>query len=254
MRASEIQDELDELRKSNNRLRRFVHLASHQLQAPARTAGNFAGLLAKRYEGELDEKAIDWIDCIVDCSRSMQQLVKGLVRYSEIGSQRPVFQRVDVDAIIAKVLAGRKEELDRHPFTVEVTALPVCFSDPNALVSVFESLVDNAIKFSRDCTGSLVISGSVENENAIYEVSDQGIGIDPEHHEQVFTLFGKLHSKSDFGGEGISLATCRALLEHQRGRIELESAVGSGSKFRLTLPNQPRDDGETNNDSNNSVA
>ncbi len=234
----QLNQRIRDLEESNQQLRRFAHLASHQLQAPARNIGNFAGLLSKRYAGELDEKADDWLDRIVRSTHLMQATVKNLVRYCEVGSRATSRETIVGNQVLDNLLASLQPIIDQSEIAVSCEPLPEFKSDPDAFAFVLENLISNALKFTRGHGNQVRISAEHHNKGWIFCVADDGIGIAPQHHEEIFQPFVCLHPPSEFEGTGINLATCRAMLRQQGGKIWVESQPGLGSSFYFLIPEE----------------
>jgi len=225
-----------ELERSNADLEQFARVASHDLQAPLAIVADHVKLLERSYRGKLDAEAQETVACALEGVRRMQELIRDILAYSRVGSRGGAFEAVDcaeiADRAIVNLEAARAQtgaEITRDP-------LPVVRGDAPQLVQVFQNLLDNALKFRGDDPPRVHIGATREGSFWVLSVRDNGIGIPPGAHERVFAMFERLHGASEYPGTGIGLALCRKIVERHGGRIWVESGVGKGTTFFLTLP------------------
>jgi light-regulated signal transduction histidine kinase (bacteriophytochrome) len=231
-----LQQTAAELARSNADLQQFAYIASHDLQEPLRMVSSYTQLLARRYAGRLDEDADEFIHYAVDGARRMQALINALLVYARVGSRPLEPHAVDTNAIVDEVIVDLGEAIAESRARIVRDDLPRVASDAVLLHQVFQNLVGNAIKFRG--TQPPVVHISVEQvaSEHVFSVSDEGIGIEPQHLERIFTIFHRLHSQQEYAGTGIGLAVCRKVIERLGGRIWAESEPGAGTTFRFTLP------------------
>jgi light-regulated signal transduction histidine kinase (bacteriophytochrome) len=195
----------------------------------------FANMLAKRYKGKLDEKADEFISYITEGVRDMQMLIKDVLEYSKVGSGKK-FKKVDTSLCLAKAISNLKAEIDEKEAVIKHDdVFPTVMGDSVQLTSVFQNLIENAIKFSKE-TPVINICVREKNQEYVFSVQDNGIGIDAEYIDKVFNVFQRLHSRNEYSGTGIGLAICKKIFECHGGRIWVESEIGKGSTFYFTLP------------------
>jgi light-regulated signal transduction histidine kinase (bacteriophytochrome) len=224
-----------ELARSNQELERFAYVASHDLQEPLRTMGGYAALLAERYGGR-EREADDFIGFIVDASDRLRELIRGLLAYSRVSTEHPSRDRLDPEPLVRDVVADlRAAAAERHA-TIAIGTLPPVTGSPGQLRQLFLNLITNAIKFTGDRAPAVRIAAERVGEEVVFEIADNGIGIDVVDGERIFDIFQRLHSRTEYPGTGIGLAICRRVVEQHGGRIWVESAPGHGATFKFTLP------------------
>jgi signal transduction histidine kinase len=232
-----LETQAHELNRSNAELEQFAYVASHDLQEPLRKVASFCQALERRYHGQLDERADQYIDFAVDGAKRMQVLINDLLAFSRVGRSGRQLEPVDLNEILAQAklsLAGSLEE-NRAIVSVE-QALPVVRGDPTLLLSLFQNLIGNAIKFRGSEPPVVRLAVRADDEEWEISCSDNGIGIDPEYSARIFVVFQRLHTKEAYPGTGIGLAMCRKIVEYHGGRMWLDSDRAHGAEFRLTLP------------------
>jgi light-regulated signal transduction histidine kinase (bacteriophytochrome) len=222
--------------RSNEELAQFAYVASHDLQEPLRKIASFCKLLGEHCRGRLDADADRYIDFAIDGSRRMQTLITDLLALSQVDSRaRP---SVVCDTCVACDAAIERLEvaIEESGATVTRGVLPSLEADVNQVTQLFQNLIGNAIKFCGDRHPEVRITATRRGGDWEFVVRDDGIGIAPEFHEQIFGVFRRLHGREEFPGNGIGLAICKKIVERSGGRIWVDSVPGRGSKFRFTLP------------------
>lgn len=197
---------------------------------------SYTRLLARRYQGQLDEDANEFIGYAVDGVNRMQELINDLLAYSRAGSRRREPADVSMDEVLARVLQGLGPAIEEAGAIVVSEPLPEVHGDSGQLAQLLQNLVANAIKFRGDKAPRVEISARREGDEWVFSVSDNGIGIAPEFSERIFVIFQRLHSRAEYPGTGIGLSICRKIVERHGGRIWVGSEPGEGTTFRFTLP------------------
>ncbi|HYE62611.1 MAG TPA: PAS domain S-box protein [Phycisphaerales bacterium] len=232
-----LQERAEELARSNAELERFAYVASHDLQEPLRMVTSFTQLLGQRYKGKLDRDADEFIGFAVEGAVRMQQLIEDLLAFSRVSSRPRVLSRVHAAAALARAQANLRMAIETSGATVRTNELPEVTADESQLALVFQNLIGNAIKFRAKDTPPIVeVKAAREDGKWRFEVSDNGIGIDPKYREKIFTMFQRLHPRSVYPGNGIGLAICKRILERHNGKIWVESQPGAGTTFYFTIP------------------
>jgi PAS domain S-box-containing protein len=225
-----------ELAASNAELERFAYIASHDLQEPLRMVSSFLQLLQKKYKGQLDEKADQYIHYAVDGAERMKALIMDLLEYSRAGNAKETFGQAEMETILKEVgdIFGEKIAVARA--SVEVGPLPVVWGDKVQLLQLFQNLLSNALKYhTADRPPVIRIHAKEEPGCWLFSVEDNGIGIDPQFFDKIFIIFQRLHNKTDYSGTGIGLAICKKIVERHGGKIWVESSPDQGSKFYFTI-------------------
>jgi signal transduction histidine kinase len=226
-----------ELQRSNSDLEQFAYVASHDLQEPLRKVSSFCELLAKRYAGQLDERADQYINFAVDGARRMSVLINDLLSFSRVGrSTADEWRSVQCDVLLAQAVRNLDEVVTQTGARITHDPLPAVYGEASLLTTVFQNLVGNGIKFRGEQPPQIHIGVQRDGEIWTFRCSDNGIGIDPAYAEKIFTIFQRLHSKDAYPGTGIGLALARKIIDYHRGRIWLEPDTKSGSTFCFTLP------------------
>lgn len=231
-----LEERAVELERSNKELEHFAYIASHDLQEPLRKVRNYTELLAKRYEGQLDEKADKFIHYAVDGATRMQGLINDLLTYSRVGTQGKELIPTDSAKILALVLDNLQISIEKSGGKVTHDPLPTVLADTSQLGQLFQNLVSNAIKFHGEESPRVHISAKQKGDRWLFSVRDNGIGIESKYNERIFILFQRLHGRGDYPGTGIGLAVCKKIVERHKGEMWIDSALGKGTTFYFTLP------------------
>jgi signal transduction histidine kinase len=233
---SRLEERSHDLQRSNSELEQFAYVASHDLQEPLRKVASFCQLLQRRYGGQLDEKADQYIEYAVDGAKRMQMLINDLLAFSRVG--RVEQERVPVPAadLLAQAQANLATAIRRSRAEITAGELPTVLAEPTLLTAVFQNLLSNAIKFRGERAPRVAVTAQRDGDFWLFAVADNGIGIAGEYAERIFVIFQRLHDKSTYPGTGIGLAMTRKIIEYHGGRIWLDPAAASGARFCFTLP------------------
>jgi signal transduction histidine kinase len=226
----------EELARSNRDLEQFAYVASHDLQEPLRMVATYTQLLAERYQGKLDENADKYIHYAVEGALRMQTLVKDLLAFSRVGRKQETPREMDCTLVVRNVMANLQSLIQETGARISYEGLPVLVADPSELLQLFQNLIGNAIKFRRAERPEIRITAEKKKKEWLFSVEDNGIGIAPQHVEDVFVIFKRLHTRDEYPGSGIGLAICKKIVEHNQGQIWVESQPGQGSRFYFTWP------------------
>ena len=225
-----------ELERSNSELEQFAYIASHDLQEPLRKVASFTQLLQRRYQGQLDSRADQYIEFAVDGAKRMQALINDLLSYSRVGRSSREPALVSSDAAFGQARANLATQLEESGATIESGHLPLVLAEMPLLTAVFQNLLSNALKFRGEQPPRIVIKVSPDGPFWLFSFADNGIGIEPDYADRVFVIFQRLHERSAYPGTGIGLAMTRKIIEYFGGRIWLDEAFTGGARFLFTLP------------------
>ncbi len=225
------------LKDKNKELEQFAYIASHDLQEPLRMVTGFLSQLDKKYSPQLDEKAQQYIFLAVDGAKRMRQIIVDLLEFSRAGKSEESRVEIDLNHLVDDVVALQKNIIDEKNAVVRKKDLPVVKGYKSMLLQVFQNLINNALKYSKpDQPPEITISCESLNGSWNISISDNGIGIEEKYFEQIFKIFNRLHPKDVYEGTGLGLAIVKKVIEPLGGSIWVESEIGIGSTFFITLP------------------
>jgi two-component system CheB/CheR fusion protein len=225
----------NELISSNEELERFAYVASHDLQEPLRMVSSFLQLLQKKYAGQLDQTATQYIDFAVDGAERMKRLILDLLEYSRVGTNKDVLTEINLGDIVNQVLKNYDTKITERDAVIRTQLLPTIMANRMQITQLMQNLVGNALKYNTSFVPEIEIGCEEKLDHWQFYVSDNGIGIDKKFFEKVFIIFQRLHNKKQFSGTGIGLAICRKIVERHGGNIWIESTPGNGSTFFFTI-------------------
>jgi len=236
----ELEATIQKLRRSNEQLQEFIHIASHDLREPSRKVFSFGQLLVKSLKGRLSDDEQENLNFMIDGANRMQQTVKSLLVYTKVTMEEIAFEEVDLNKMIEKLKAL---ELSTN---LEVTEgrilvpepLPAIKGDSTQIRHLLQNLISNALKYHRKgVLPEVTIRAHRQYDGmARIEVEDNGIGIKEESYSHIFAMFRRLHPKEVYDGTGVGLAICKRIVERHKGQIGVRSTYGVGSTFWFTLP------------------
>ena len=231
-----LEQRAEELARSNADLEQFAYVASHDLQEPLRSVVGFTSLLSRRYKGQIDENADRFIERAITAASRMQVLINDLLSYSRVGRNYERPEMVNTNALLDQELSGLHAAIEESSASITHDPLPSIAADSSLLGQVFRNLVGNAIKFRGEAPPAIHVSVAEQGGEWKFAVEDNGIGIDPQFAERIFTIFQRLHTREEYPGTGIGLSICKKAIERLGGRIWVESQLGKGSTFYFTIP------------------
>ena len=227
-----------ELARSNEDLRHFAYVASHDLQEPLRVVTGYLQLLERRYKDKLDADADKYIKFAVEGAAYMEQLINDLLAYSRVSSAPQPFRRTDMQAVLGKVLAILQHAIKESGAAITSEPLPTVTADETQMTQLLQNLIVNAMKFRSERRPEIHVSARREGGRWTFAVRDNGIGIDRQYWDQIFVIFQRLHTREKYKGTGIGLAICKKIVERHGGRIWVDSTPGEGSTFYFTIQGQ----------------
>jgi signal transduction histidine kinase len=233
----QLEQQAEELTRSNRDLEQFAYVASHDLQEPLRKVASFCQLLQRRYSGQLDERADQYIAFAVDGAQRMQRLINDLLAFSRIGRITNGFSDVDLDRILADAAAQLSWRCEQVDGTITWSDLPTVHGEEPLLSALFTNLISNSLKFRHpDRPPRVHIQAERVGDEWHISCADNGIGIEPEYAEKIFVIFQRLHPKNEYPGTGIGLSIAKKIIEYHGGRIWLDTEAREGTVIRIALP------------------
>ncbi len=241
-RTAIAESKVTELANSNEALERFAYVASHDLREPLRTISGFADLIKMDLEEGNHEELINYSNYIIDGVTRMDHLTNDLLVYSRLGRKKLDHQLVDLDLLIKEVISSFSDTTNTSKANIEVISpLPTIICSPGQMTQLFTNLIENGIKFNRN-SPEIKINVFEKEEEWIFSIKDNGIGIRQKYAGKVFEIFQRLHSKKEYSGTGVGLAICKRVVLNHKGDIWFESEEGNGSTFYFSIPKKSKED------------
>jgi PAS domain S-box-containing protein len=237
---AELQRQKADLARSNAELQQFAYVASHDLQEPLRMVTSYLELLERRYKGQLDPKADQFINYAVDGAVRMQTLINALLSYSRIGTTAPSTELIDCAGVLQDVLINLQVTIAKNSAVITHDPLPKVHGDRTQLIQLLQNLIGNGIKFRREDTPHIHIGAKRLADKWLFSIHDNGIGIEEQYNDRIFIIFQRLHSRAEHPGTGIGLSICKKIVERHGGNLWVESQPAQGSTFYFTLPLIPK--------------
>lgn len=234
-----LKETIEELKRSNEELQQFAYITSHDLQEPLRTIASFTQLIERRYKGQMDADADEFIDFIVDAATRMKEMIQGLLDYSRVGTRGGEFDFVNTEEVLTTVLSNLHAAISENKAEITHDELPTVIADKTQLIQLFQNLVSNAIKFKKpDVPPKIHISARKDewNKEYVFSISDNGIGLELQYKDKIFEVFKRLHAMDEYKGAGIGLAISKRIIERHGGQIWVDSEPRVGSTFYFTFP------------------
>jgi light-regulated signal transduction histidine kinase (bacteriophytochrome) len=236
----ELASRTNELAHLRTEFEHFATIVSHDLRSPLLSMTGCIELLSEQLRTTLDADGKELMGFVSAGANRLNEMIKGLLEFSRTGARPLEMVECPLDDVLAQVIAGFAPAIRQADGRITHDPLPVVWADCNLMSELFRHLIDNAIKF-RGQSPLIVHIGLQDGPDArTISVTDNGIGVPPEHAERIFRVFQRLHGESSpYTGVGMGLAVCRKIVERHGGRIWVEPAAGEGSTLRFTLPKQP---------------
>jgi light-regulated signal transduction histidine kinase (bacteriophytochrome) len=246
--AEEVGQANDQLRRINQELEEFTYVVSHDLKEPLRTLEAFSNFLAQDYGAVLGTEGHEYIAHLIQASRRLGALIDDLLTLSRAGRVLNAPRPFSAENVLDVALGDLRDLIHRKQALVRALGpLPKLSGDPERVIQLLSNLISNGLKYNKGPAPEVLI-GSEEGEEEGEEkgqgkrpfvtlfVRDNGVGIDPSYHAQIFRIFRRLHRRDEVEGTGAGLAICKKIVEAHGGRIWVESQVGQGATFFFTLP------------------
>jgi len=231
----ELKDSVNNLKKSNEELESFAHIATHDLREPLRMVSTYVRLISQRYSDKLDADADEFIYYAVNGAENMQRMIDDFWAYTLIRGRERAMTETDLEDVLNISLMNIKSMIDDSGARITHDPLPTIKSDGMQFTHLFQNLISNAIKFCGEDSPIIHISSEDKDDEWIFSVKDNGIGIEKEYQEKIFKIFTRLHSKKEYPGTGIGLSISKSIIDNHGGRIWVESEPGKGSIFFFSI-------------------
>lgn len=232
----ELISRTEQLAESNVELERFAYVASHDLQEPLRMVSSFLQLLKKKYDSNIDETGQSYIDFAVNGAERMKSLIKDLLEYSRLDSKPLEPTETDMAQVVQEVIYTLEDRIRQCNATVDVGPLPIIMAHRTQMFQLMQNLVSNGLKYNKSENPVVRINALDQSDHWLFEVQDNGIGIEEKYFNKIFVIFQRLHQPGQYSGTGIGLSVCKKIVERAGGEIWVKSMPGSGSTFYFTIP------------------
>jgi PAS domain S-box-containing protein len=227
----------NELSRSNQELQQFAFVASHDLQEPVRKMLFYTDYLMNNYEGATDTRTILYLKSIHSSSQRMRTLIQDVLAFSLINRTEMKFSRIDMDKLLSEALQDLEMMIIEKKALINISKLPEVYGDERMIRQLFENIIGNALKYSRQHPSPVIdVRGRLDGHAVELSFSDNGIGFDEQYLGQMFSLFQRLHNRETYEGTGLGLAICRKITDLHGGRIWAEGQHEKGATFFVSLP------------------
>ena len=232
----ELNENIENLARSNKELQQFAYITSHDLREPLRMITSFLQLLERRYNYQLDQDAKEFIGYAVDGAKRLDNMINDLLLYSKITRKEIKHSPLNIEKVLDKALVNLKVSIDETHTIITYDHLPEIIGDEDLMIQLFQNLIQNSIKYRSQETPKICISARQEKNRILFKIKDNGIGISKDHLERIFTIFQRLHTNEQYEGTGIGLAIAQKIVQQHGGKIWAESELGKGTAFYFTIP------------------
>jgi light-regulated signal transduction histidine kinase (bacteriophytochrome) len=239
------------LQKSNSELSQFAYITSHDLQEPARKISTFVEILTRSLGENVDHRSKTYLTKIERSASRMLSLIRDVLSFSRLDKETKRFSAVDLNSVLDAVKSDFELLIEEKQCIIESNILPIIEAIPIQMSQLFGNLISNALKFvSTTTTPKITISADFLSQAEFdihpeltqgiphYKISfkDNGIGFNQSNADQIFNIFQRLHSRTEYEGTGIGLAMCKKIAENHKGNIHAISSPGNGATFVVVLP------------------
>jgi light-regulated signal transduction histidine kinase (bacteriophytochrome) len=236
-----VTERTEELRRSNDDLQQFAHVASHDLKEPVRKIKTFIGRLQDEYGDLLPEKGRQYVSKMQNASERMDDMIEGVLKYSSLNETEQTMNIIDLNEVIANIEEDLEVVIEQKKAVIKKDNLPELRGAPVLIYQLFYNLIYNSLKFSKQGEQPLIAVSSSELRQhdqtfAKITIADNGIGFDKEYAEVIFDTFTRLNSKDRYEGTGLGLALCKKIAERHQGSISASGSKGKGALFTILLP------------------
>ncbi|MGE5438733.1 MAG: sensor histidine kinase [Bacteroidota bacterium] len=227
---------LEDLKRSNRDLEQFAYIASHDLQEPVRMVYSFTQLLVRDFRERLDVKGSQYIDFIFEGASRMRMLINDLLEYARLTNNDRPFSAIDCQEALEGAIKNLQVSIEESGAVITHDTLPVITGDGVQIMQLFQNLLSNSIKFRGENIPEIHICADNRKDDWLFNVKDNGIGMDPSFSDKIFVIFQRLHGREKYPGTGIGLSICKKIVERHQGRIWVESKPNEGATFYFSIP------------------
>ncbi len=231
-----VQVRTEKLLQSNEELRQFAKIASHDLQEPLRAVQGFANLLVASSEGKLDKDCTEFVEYILDGVQRMTNLIRSILVHTQVSQDTTLNHSTNCNAVMAEVMADMQSSITETGTSFEIHKLPDVAVERSQVAQLFQNLISNSIKYRSSEPPQISMTAERNLSGWLFSVADNSIGIEPQYADKIFDMFSRLHAKTQYPGTGMGLAICKKIVTSHGGTIWVESKLGEGSIFLFTLP------------------
>ncbi len=236
-KSDQLASQNKELMQVNEDLKQFAYVASHDLKEPIRMIGSFTQIIHKKTKLLLEAEDHQYFEYIIEGVNRMNELLDGLLKYTTIGKHQLNMEEVDMIYVINVCLANLHVRIEETTADISFGQLPTVVSNKSLLIQLFQNLISNALKFSKKDQSPEIKIGHYTGENEqVFFVKDNGIGISPKNKKEIFDMFYRLHARNEYEGTGIGLAICQRIAKRLNGKLWVDSIPGEGSTFYFSMP------------------
>lgn len=228
----------ERLRKSNQELKQFAYLASHDLQEPLRMITNYIDLYFRYYGNQLSEDGREYLSYAKDGASRMHLLVKDLLTYARLDYSEEPKKHFEGNKMLGEAMQNLQVAIEENDALIFYRDMPEIYGHETQMVSLFQNLIDNAIKYKGAEKPMVFIDANEAKDKLEFSIKDNGIGIEPQFHEKIFEFFSRLHAKDEYKGTGLGLSICKKIVDKHAGNIFVESTSGNGSDFKFSIAKQ----------------
>lgn len=224
------------MKEKNKELEHFARAASHDMKEPLRNISSFSSLIQYRHKEELSSEVAEYLGFIEKSSKRMTMLLNDLLAYATTGNKNETLEAVDLNFVLEETKKDLSRKIEETRALIKAETLPVIPAYKSSMEQLFQNLINNAIKFQPKVDGNIpTVYITAKKMNDLYKITfqDNGIGIPKDKIDSIFESFNRLHSKTEYDGSGLGLATCKKIVDLHNGKIEVESTVGKGTSMIL---------------------